>query len=436
MKNPLKSLLAVTTCLSMGAVLPAAAGEFDGMTVEAKLIGGQQYEGLYGRIGEWEASTGATVKIVSKKNHFELDKEFKSDLAAGTTSWCVGSNHSSFAPQYPSLYTDLTPFMDAGEVAGFVPAMISASTVAGKLVMLPRAQFDVSVLYYQKSLYEDDAKKAAFKTEYGYDLAPPATLDQFKDQAIFFADPPNFYGTQYAGKDEGASGRFYEMVVANGGKMFNDDWTPGFNSDAGKEALGWFVDLYKAGAVPPGTTSYLWDELGAGFASGTIALNLDWPGWSGYFNDPESSKAAGDVGLVVQPMGSAGIHTGWSGHHGFSVTEKCPTPEAAASLVAFLTSEASQIAESAGGSLPTRAAVWEHVVKAAEGDEFRSQALNVFKEGATHAFPVPKTPYWIEASNLIYPELQAAILGDKTVDQALQDAADAVDEMMQENGVY
>ena len=155
MKNPLKSLLAVTTCLSMGAVLPAAAGEFDGMTVEAKLIGGQQYEGLYGRIGEWEASTGATVKIVSKKNHFELDKEFKSDLAAGTTSWCVGSNHSSFAPQYPSLYTDLTPFMDSGEVAGFVPAMISASTVAGKLVMLPRAQFDVSVLYYQKSLYED-----------------------------------------------------------------------------------------------------------------------------------------------------------------------------------------------------------------------------------------------------------------------------------------
>ena len=180
----------------------------------------------------------------------------------------------------------------------------------------------------------------------------------------------------------------------------------------------------------------MWDELGAGFASGTIALNLDWPGWSGYFNDPESSKAAGDVGLVVQPMGSAGIHTGWSGHHGFSVTEKCPTPEAAASLVAFLTSEASQIAESAGGSLPTRTAVWEHVVKAAEGDEFRSQALNVFKEGATHAFPVPKTPYWIEASNLIYPELQAAILGDKTVDQALQDAADAVDEMMQENGVY
>ena len=80
MKNPLKSLLAVTTCLAMGAVLPAAAGQFDGITVEAKLIGGQQYEGLYGRIGQWEASTGATVKIVSKKNHFELDKVFLFDM--------------------------------------------------------------------------------------------------------------------------------------------------------------------------------------------------------------------------------------------------------------------------------------------------------------------------------------------------------------------
>ena len=29
-----------------------------------------------------------------------------------------------------------------------------------------------------------------------------------------------------------------------------------------------------------------------GFASGTVALNLDWPGWAGFFNDPKSSKVA------------------------------------------------------------------------------------------------------------------------------------------------
>ncbi len=166
-----------------GASAAELPGKFDGVTIDAKLIGGQQYEPLYARIAEWEKLTGAKVNIVSKKNHFELDKEFKSDIASGSINFCVGSNHSSFAPQYPELYTDLTPLIPADVVAEFVPANISASTVGGKLTMLPRAQFDVSALYYQKSLYTDDAKKAAFKAKYGYDLAPPDTWQQVSDQA-------------------------------------------------------------------------------------------------------------------------------------------------------------------------------------------------------------------------------------------------------------
>lgn len=264
----------------------------------------------------------------------------------------------------------------------------------------------------------------------------PDTWDQFRDQAEFFAAPPNMYGTQYAGKDEAINGRFYELVVANGGKYLNDDMSPAFNSDAGKKALQWFVDLYKAGAVPPGTTNYLWDDLGNGFASGTVALNLDWPGWSGFFNDPKASKVAGNVGVAPAPKGAGGLRTGWSGFHGFSVTESCEHKDAAASLVLFLTNEDSQKMESAGGSLPTRTAVWDYVVDQAKSDPYKSEVLAAFQETGKTAFAVPPTPYWIEASNLVFPELQAAILGDKTVDQALQDASDAVDNLMKENGVY
>lgn len=414
----------------------AQAGEFDGITLEAKLIGGQQYEALYARIPEWEKATGAKVNIISKKNHFELDKEFKSDIAAGTTSWCVGSNHSSFASQYPTLYTDLTGLIPAETVAQFVGANIKAATLDGKLVMLPRAQFDVSALYYQKDLYEDADNKAKFKEKFGYDLAVPETWQQVTDQAVFFSDPPNRYGTQFAGKDEAIVGRYYEMVVAEGGKLFNDDFSPAFNSPEGVKALNWFVNLYKAGAVPPGTTNYLWDDLGNGFASGTIALNLDWPGWAGFFNDKAASKVAGNVGVAPAPKGSAGVRTGWSGFHGFSVTENCAHKEAAASLVDFLTNEDSQKLESAAGPLPTRTAVWDYVTEQAKSDPYRSEVLAAFKETAKTAFAVPATPYWIEATNLIYPELQAAILGDKTPEEALEAASDAVNDMMRENGVY
>lgn len=431
-----------TSCLAGTALLALAVGsagaadlpgKFEGVTVNAKLIGGQQYEALYSRIAEWEKATGAKVNILSKKNHFELDKEIKSDIASGSINWCVGSNHSSFAPQYPDLYADLNGLLPSGEIEGFVPSVIKASTLNDKLVMLPRAQFDVSALYYQKSLYEDDAKKTAFKEKYGYDLAPPKTWKEVSDQAVFFADPPNFYGTQFAGKEEAINGRFYEMLVAEGGEYLKDG-KPVFNSEAGVRALDWFVNLYKAKAVPAGTTNYLWDELGAGFASGTIAINLDWPGWATYFNDPKSSKVAGNVGIVPPPTGSSGKRTGWSGHHGFSVTESCATKEAAASLVWFLTNEDSQKQESAAGTLPTRTAVWDYVIEQAASDPYKKEVLSVFQETAKTAFPVPQTPSWIEISNAVYPELQAAILGDKTSQQALDDAAKKATQILEDAG--
>ncbi|TIX91525.1 sugar ABC transporter substrate-binding protein [Rhizobium sp. P44RR-XXIV] len=423
------ALLASTSVFA--ADLP---GKFPGVTIDAKLIGGQQYEPLYARISEWEKETGAKVNILSKKNHFELDKEIKSDMASGSISWCVGSNHSSFAPQYPDLYTDLSKLLPKEEIGQFVDSTIQASTIDGRLIMLPRAQFDVSALYYQKSLYNDDAKKTAFKAKYGYDLAPPKTWKEVSDQAIFFSNPPNFFGTQFPGKEEAINGRFFEMLVAEGGEYLDKDGKPAFNSEAGVRALDWFVNMYKAKAVPAGTTNYLWDDLGAGFASGSIALDLDWPGWATYFNDPKSSKVAGNVGVVVQPVGSSGKHTGWSGHHGFSVTEACAHKDAAASLVWFLTNDDSQKLEAANGTLPTRKAVWEWDIQQAASDPYKKEVLSTFQESMKYAFPVPRTPQWIEISNVVYPELQAAILGDKTSKQALDAAAQKATDVLKDAG--
>jgi len=428
------SVLAMTAAGLGVAGAAGLPGSFPGVTIDAKLIGGQQYEPLYARIAEWEKLTGAKVNIVSKKNGFDLDKEIKSDIASGTISWCVGWNHTSFAPQFTGLYTDLTPLVPADEIAKFVPANIKAATIGGKLEMLPRSQFDVSAIYYQKSLYADEGKKSAFKAKYGYDLTPPKTFKEFSDQAIFFSNPPNFYGTQFVGKEEGITGRFYEILLANGGQFIDDKGKPAFNSDAGVAALDWFVNLYKAKAVPAGTTNYLWDDLGQGFASGTVAVNLDWPGWATFFNDPKSSKLSGNVGVAPQPTGAAGRHGGWSGTHGFSVTEACTHKDAAASLIWWLTNDDSQKIEAANGSLPSRTAVWDWDLQQAEKDPYKKEVLTAFLESAKTAFPVPPIAEWIEISNVVYPELQAAILGDKTSKQALDTAADKATKVLQDAG--
>jgi multiple sugar transport system substrate-binding protein len=378
----LKAILVLGTALAAMA-LPALAqdyGKFPGYTLRVKLIGGAQYEPLYAEIPKWEAATGAKVEIVSSKNHFELDKEIKQDIAAGTLDWCVGSNHTSFAPQYGNIYADLNTLIAPEVIAEFVPLVIQQSTVKDRLVQLPRHS-DVSNLFYQKSLYQDEAKKTAFKEKYGYILAPPETWAQVKDQAIFFSNPPDFYGFQYVGKDEAVNGRFYEMLVANGGAMFDDKWNPTFNSAAGVEALQFFVDLYAAKAVPAGVPNYTWDDTGLGFASGSIAMDLDWGGWSAFFNDPANSKVAGNIGLIRAPKGSGGKRTGWAGSHSFSITEGCDNKDAAASFVTFLTSYDNQMVEARKGLLPTRTQVWTDVKAEFQGagNDFGVMVLETFQ---------------------------------------------------------
>jgi len=441
----LSRTMALATGVALSALLMGTAiagdenfdyGSFEGYTLRVKLIGGAQYEPLYATISEWEEMTGAKVDVLSRKNHFELDREIKQDIAAGTLDWCVASNHTSFAPQYGNIYIDLNGVIAEDILAEFQPLALQNSTVDDRLVQLPRHS-DISNLYYQKSLFEDQANKDGFKAEYGYDLNPPETWDQFKDQAMFFADPPRFYGTQFVGKDEAITGRFYELLVANGGNLFDENWNPIFNSPAGVEAVQWFKELYDAQAVPAGVPNYLWDDTGLGFASGTVALNLDWAGWASFFNDPENSQVAGNIGLVRAPVGSAGIRTGWSGSHSFSITATCDNTEAAASFVTFLTANDRQMIEARKGLLPTRAAVWDQAKAefAADGNDFMVNVFETYAQSmAEDAFTPPLIAEWIEVSNEIWPRLQAAILGEMTPQEALDEAAGKARIIMEDAG--
>lgn len=436
MKTMTFALATTVAAASLATSLQAQDyGSFDGYTLRVKLIGGAQYEPLYAIIPQWEEATGAKVEILSRKSHFELDREMKQDIAAGNIGYCVFSSHTNFAPQYSAMNQPLGDLIPADVLSEFSPLVIEHSTVDGELVQLPRHS-DVSNMFYVKSLYEDEDNKAKFKERFGYDLTPPETWDQASDQAIFFADPPDRYGTHFAGKDEAITGRFLELLVANGGQMLNDDWTPAFNGPEGQEALNWFVKLYQEKAVPAGTTNYVWDDLGLGFAAGNVAFDLDWAGWAAYFNSPDSN-VEGDVGVALAPKGSGGKRTGWAGSHSFSMTKDCDNKDAAASFMMFLTSHDAQMIEARTGLLPTRTAVWDDVTAEfeADGNDFMVEVFEIWGESMRdHAFTPPLVAEWGEISNALWPQLQAAILGDKTTEEALNEAADEVTEIMEDAG--
>ena len=432
-------MTALTSVAALLVTWPAHAedlGKFPGYTLKVKLIGGTQYEKLYSRIPEWEKATGAKVEIVSSKNYFELDREIKQDMASGTIGWCVGSNHTSFAPQYTDLYVDLKPLLTADELSAYVPSAIKNSTVDGKLVQLPRVT-DISNIYYNKVLYDDPAVKDRYKAKFGIDLAPPKTYDEYKQQALFFANPPTIYGTAFPGKDEGLTGRFMEIVRANGGDMLDADFHPVFNQKPGLDALQWFVDLYKDKAVPAGTVSYTWDDIGQGFAAGTMALDIDWPGFAAFFNDPQKSKIAGKIGLAEAPTGAGGKRGGWSGSHSFSVTQACDNKPAGVSFVKFLTDQDSEMMEARAGNLPTRTKAFTDIVAEfkASNNQYMAEMFSTWEKSLAEARTPPLIPQWIEVSNVIWPELQAAIVGQKTPQAALDSAADKAKQILQDAGV-
>ena len=118
------------------------------------------------RIPEWEKATGAKVNILTKKNGFDIDKEIKSGHRLGQHQLVrrleplVASRRS-----IRGLYTDLSKLLPKAEIDAFVPSTIKAATIDGKLEMLPRAQFDVSALYYQKSLYDERRQQGQVQGE-------------------------------------------------------------------------------------------------------------------------------------------------------------------------------------------------------------------------------------------------------------------------------
>lgn len=431
------AVLAGAVAITSGQAQAQDYGKFPGYTLKVKLIGGNQYDPLYTRIPQWEKLTGAKVEVLSSKNGFDLDKELKADLAAGAVNWCAGWDHTSFMAQYGELYTNLFDLVPKSTLDSFIQRTLQSAVIDGKLMLLPW-HTDVSNMYYQKKLYESAENKAAYKAKYGKDLVPPDTLDDFRNQAEFFAHPPAMYGTVFAGKEEGLNGRFYEMLLSYGGEYLSKDYKPMFDSDAGVKALQFFKDLYAAKAVPPGTINYLWDDIGQNFASGSVALDFDWPGWAAYFNDPKSSKIAGDVGVARAPAGPSGKRLGWSGSHGFSITKACDNKPAAVSFITWMTNYDTDMLEARRGLMPANAKAFDDIIAEvkAKHDDYMTNVFEVWKVSlAEDAYPVPHIAQWIEISNASYPEFQAAILGQKTPKEALDAASSKATQILEDAGL-
>ncbi|MBI5928824.1 MAG: sugar ABC transporter substrate-binding protein [Chloroflexi bacterium] len=418
--------------------------DLSGITIRFAGIGGQPYEAMYDSFKVFEEATGAKVEIVFLGDGFEIDRYLKQNYAAGTVDFDVAWNHTSFTAQYVDFVEDMRQYFTEEELAPFSPAILDAATIDGKLTLIPR-HADISAMHYRTDLFGNADYQAQFESEYGYPLAPPTTIAEMYDMAEFFTnvtkdtDSP-VYGTQFAGKEEALAGRFYELLVANGGNYFNEDWEPIFDNEAGVATAQWMRDLYENGYIPPDTPNNIWPEVAQNFCDGKVAFYLEWYGWYSYFQDPNSCAVAGKFGLTRGPVGTAGdVHTGWAGAHAFSIPKDAENKEAAAQLIKFLTSERVAYEESQLGLLAVRGDVWGRLIAeaGASEDPLAVPRLELAQQQiAEDFFTPPLFADWISFTDLWFPTLQSIMLGDVSVEEGLAQAVEETTGLMEDLGYY
>ena len=437
---PLAAAFAVTAIGASAAVAqdePAFAGldkDLSGVNLKMAAISGVQYDGMYAWIDKFEEETGATVDIVFQGDGFEIDQYQKLNFGGGTVDFDVAWNHTSFMSQYTNFVEPLNDYFTEEELAAFSPSIIEAATIDGDLQLIPR-HADVSSLWYRTDLFEDADLQAGFEAAYGYPLAPPETLDQMYDMAEFLVgEGVVAFGTQFAGEEEALAGRFYELLFANGGDYFDADLNPIFDSEAGVLSAQWMRDLYANGLIPSDTTTLRWDGVFQNFCNGDVAFYLEWYGFYGSVQDPETCpEVAGKFGMARGPVGAAGVHTGWAGAHAFSVTKASENKEAAVQLIKFLTSEAVEFDETDRAGRRCRCArtcqsAWSRRTRHRRAA--RRRALEPRQSSRSARTSEPRRSSRTGSASLTsgIPTLQGIILGDMSVEDGLaKGVADTVE---------
>lgn len=267
---------------------------------------------------EFEEATGAELKIVEIPfaEHFpklmqDLTTQTGQYDASIAGAWWLGDLvGGDFIRPYDEFYNDSRfPQWDTEEV---LPGPRELLSYGGSKYMVAN-DHDGQVMYYRRDLLEDPEHQQAFQEEYGYELQPPRTWDEFGDVAEYFNEKDlNGDGQSDAGLTMhlkvGGQGMFHFMSFSApyviGPENQNLYWfdpetmEPLMDSPGHVRALEKLVELTQYG--PEAMMSWSLGESWDHFLRGEAALTFTW-GDLGALAQQKGSQVKGKIGAAPIP---------------------------------------------------------------------------------------------------------------------------------------
>ncbi|WP_160008993.1 sugar ABC transporter substrate-binding protein [Rhizobium sp. 18055] len=309
-----------------------------------------------------------------------------------------------------------------------LPAIGAALTVDNKLYAVP-FYGESAMIMYRTDLFE----KAGLK------MPENPTWDFIADAARKITDKDKeIYGMCLRGKAGWGENMAFLTALDNsfGGRWFDENWKPQFDSPEWKDALNFYVNLMKD-AGPPGASSNGFNENLALFQTGKCGMWIDATVAASFVSNPKDSTVADKVGYALFPTkGDMTNHGNWLWSWNLAIPATSTKAEAAQKFVAWATDKAygELVAGKEGwANVPpgTRTSLYENAdyQKAAP---FAAKTLDAMKAADTQKPTVKPVPY-TGGQFVAIPEFQgigtavgqqfsAALAGQLSVDQALQSA--------------
>jgi multiple sugar transport system substrate-binding protein len=298
----------------------------------------------------------------------------------------------------------------------FYPEMRKIGQYNNKIYSLPVSANNLQ-LFYNKDIFRAN----------GLDPEdPPDTWEELMEVAKKCSNPENgIYGMElYTQTGEGLTWQFQVYLWQAGGEFLSADLSrAAFNSSAGKKALQFWVDLIETGASLAGP----WGLFGQGKA----AMVMDGTWMVGGWRPGGWAPATFDWGTALMPIPTGGERATNMGGEQIFIFQTTPTKEDAAwEFVKWLTSKEIQIKwDILTSFMPIRASVAEDPVYIAWATTTEPRLLP-FIEGQQYAHARPMVPQYPEISDAFSEELQKALYGTVSVDEALANAEARVNEIL------
>ncbi|MEX0348117.1 MAG: extracellular solute-binding protein [Paracoccaceae bacterium] len=428
--------LTVAACMA-GSAFANPYADYEGTTLIVNFPAHPHYDAVMKILPEFTAETGIEVEVdqlpylkMRERQTLELGQdEGEYDLIAyvvfSKADYVFADQLENLAKYFmnPKLSD---PNYDAGDLidgyvynigfAGGDKGYLEGAT--GSLFGIPYGS-ETSVLGYRKDIFDK------------HGLEVPETYDELLEIACKIPElEPGMGGlSSRAASGHHAAHAFLLHLNPMGGAIFDDQWNPVVNNEAGVKAAEALKTIVDCG--PEGATNFGFGEALGSFLNGDTAMFLDTTVVAGQIDDPSKSQVVGKVGWALHPMDAE--RASQTGGFGIGIPANAENKQAAFLLMQWLTSKKGDKLVAMAGGNPSRFST-----HADEEVNAKYPHMATFGEALKHADPDwrPIIPVWGKINADLGTTLSRVLTEDLDIQEALDGVAERTKGVMTEAGYY